>query len=884
MKSLSNILYLFLILSFAFCADDPYVEITSFEKMKFNVNKVNKTYFKYKLTEAKGPIGLNFLIANLYTVNVTIHKSPNDTEPTENYILAEEPFKEIDTSDFDDYVYIVIEETSFYYYEDYITIYDPNVTIVLTPGEPLTINKFLTDSTYMISFSSDDKMELFYNTLNDGNNTRKITIKNESATIIKEGTDSYYQEDLLYPGNYEIKVENCVQDNEDEDVPHQDFSIVFYEKDNDILFNKLTKGETLTNKYIQSNDTHSLYYYVDITGDINSNSINFKLYFKYYLYTGNATFYTKILDLDDEITEEDLEGNIPTQNDLPSSYDDDSDEFFRIYYHYAPQNNYQYLLVKVDINEDYYYVGSHNLEVSIGNQTLDIDLTNENYYNATEIKEKVKDYIPTYLKLLLDQNENYLLTTQNEELTVLINGDLLTNNNTDINRNYLNDTNEIIILSGISELTIKLFGSTENDTVFYVEKINISQIQYVENDRNNDVFVINMTKEECDNGEVRYVLGTYDYEKYAYGEITVNYYATADSGEFIVYYKDFIKPEGSGGNNTLFPQTEEYLKNLDEIIVLNKDIDLYTIKCIKPGSMSIRPEYKTFEEATHIIEPNGIEEITLYDYTEIVQLTTPLGLKDKIIYFSIVSLDGDNLNITADTPGAFNDSSIDNTTFLIFYSWANSSEYKMDQLAIRVQSTSLEKNIEVTEIIHDENTTYLMLNKGKNEKINNYNVYFKMNEKNEDILTVSLTLENLKDKTISYGVIKTAIEDDHYLNIANNYSNTTLRTIKEDKETLEVDNVFLDNRDEIKKHVFLVLSVLDYDKLEYNVTVEIKGGEVDNTLALIVVIIIFAAIILGSLVLALFVCFIKKRNDDNDLDNPHIEKLYPQNLNNQVDP
>ena len=68
----------------------------------------------------------------------------------------------------------------------------------------------------------------------------------------------------------------------------------------------------------------------------------------------------------------------------------------------------------------------------------------------------------------------------------------------------------------------------------------------------------------------------------------------------------------------------------------------------------------------------------------------------------------------------------------------------MDQLAIRVQSTSLEKNIEVTEIIHDENTTYLMLNKGKNEKINNYNVYFKMNEKNEDILTVSLTLENLK--------------------------------------------------------------------------------------------------------------------------------------------
>jgi len=436
-------------------------------------------------------------------------------------------------------------------------------------------------------------------------------------------------------------------------------------------------------------------------------------------------------------------------------------------------------------------------------------------------------------------------------------------------------------LSDISELTIKLFGSTENDTIFYVEKINISQIQYVENDRNNDVFEINMTEEECENG-VRYVLGTYDYEKYAYGEITVNYYATVDSGEFVVYYKDFIKPEESEeGNNSLFPQNGEYVKNIDEIIVLNKDIDLYTIKCIKAGRMSIRPEYKTFEETTHIIEPNGIEEVTLYDYTEIVQLTTPLGLKDKIIYFSIVSLDGDKLNITADTPGVFNDSSIENEPF---FTWANSSEYKMDQLAIRVQSASLEKNLEVTEVIHDENTTYLMLKKGKNEKINNYNVYFKMNEKYEDILKVNLTLESLKDKTISYGVIKTAIDDGNYLNIANNYSNTTIRKIEQENQTIKVDNVFLDNKDKIKPYVFLVLSVLDHDSLEYNVTVDIKEEKVDNTLALLVVIIIFAAIILGSLVLALFVCFIKKRNAENDLDNPHVEKLYPQNLNNQVDP
>jgi hypothetical protein len=381
---------------------------------------------------------------------------------------------------------------------------------------------------------------------------------------------------------------------------------------------------------------------------------------------------------------------------------------------------------------------------------------------------------------------------------------------------------------------------------------------------------------------VKYVLGTFDYENYAYGEITVNYYATADSGDFLVYFKDYAKIE----DETLFPQRESTLQELNSRIVLNKNLDLFTVKCKKAGTMSIRPEYKTFDETTHIIEQNGIEQILLHDYTEMVQLTTSLGQNTGIVYFSILSLDKQTMNITSDTPGVFDNATISNEPFI---GSANLSEYKMDQLAIKVKANSLDNNIEVTEIIHNKYNTYKKLEEGDNKDINEYNAYIQIKNTTQK---VNLIIDNLKNKKISYGVIKTAINDENYLNVANNYTNTTEKEIKEQDEKIVVENIYKDNKDIIKPYLYLVISVLNKeDNINYNINVEIEKNkddedddDEDNTTALIVVILLFVAILVGSITLAIFMLVIKKRNSANDDDNNNNEKLYTQNLNTQVDP
>ena len=877
MNTLVKILYLFLILSFTSCINAEYEDIETYTKTKFSVNKEKAAYFKYFLGEEKGPIGLEFLLAKLYTVQVSIYKSLEDDKPIQ-YFLAQEPFKEIDTSEFGEYIYIVIEETSSYFYEDYITIYNPKVKIELTPGEPLTINNFLSNNKYTISLSSANDILLLYNTLNEGNNTRKITISTGNETIIEEGEDSYYKLDLP-PRELEISVENFVQKEGEETALSQDFSLIFYEKTKAYGFSDLVKNTIKTTKYIHSDQIQTFYYYADISEDVLSNTINFKLFFKYYVYKNNTNFYTKIIYLNEEITDSDLEENIPTENELPFGYDVDSDEFLRIYFRDEKKDTkYKYLLVKVEIIEDQYYIGSHNMEVSIGDQVQTYDRTEDEYNKAKEINKKLNDYIPTYLQLKLDSNEMYLLTSQNQELTTYIIGDLLDDKN-QINENYLINTNEIIILSNINELTIKLFGSTTKEINIIVEKINKDQLLFAENERNNDIFEISMDEDECNNVGVKYVLGTFDYEKYAYGEITVNYYATADSGDFLVYFKDYAKIE----DETLFPQRESTLQELNTRIVLNKNLDLFTVKCKKAGTMSIRPEYKTFDETTHIIEQNGIEQILLHDYTEMVQLTTSLGQNTGIVYFSILSLDKQTMNITSDTPGVFDNATISNEPFI---GSANLSKYKMDQLAIKVKANSLDNNIEVTEIIHNKYNTYKKLEEGDNKDINEYNAYIQIKNTTQK---VNLIIDNLKNKKISYGVIKTAINDENYLNVANNYTNTTEKEIKEDDEKIVVENIYKDNKDIIKPYLYLVISVLNKeDNIKYNINVEFENNkddeDDDNTTALIVVILLFVAILVGSITLAIFMLVIKKRNSAKDDDNNNNEKLFPQNLNTQVDP
>lgn len=145
MKTLLKFINIFLLISISFCIyvpNEDFQEIKTLVKTEFNINKNKEAYFKYKLGDTHKSIGLQFLVANLYTVEVLIYKSEDLQEPFISYNMAKEPFKEVDVTDFGEYAYIVIKETFEYYYQDYITIYNPSEVIELKSGEPLVIDSF----------------------------------------------------------------------------------------------------------------------------------------------------------------------------------------------------------------------------------------------------------------------------------------------------------------------------------------------------------------------------------------------------------------------------------------------------------------------------------------------------------------------------------------------------------------------------------------------------------------------------------------------------------------------------------------------------------------------------------------------------------------------
>ena len=855
MKTIIRLIDIFLLISISFCIYIPntdFQELKTMIKTEFNINKSKEAYFKYKLGDIHESIGLQFLIANLYTVEVLIYKSQELQEPFISYNMAKEPFKEIDVTDFGEYAYIVIKETFEYYYQDYITIYNPSELIDLKSGEPLVINKFLSNGKYEMTFSPNVKSTLFYNTNNTITSNRAITITTDTDTkIIDTSKESQIKVDLD-PGKYSILVQDYFDpEKEEEGNLSHDFSLIVYEKEDLFSFIELTKNVITKTNYIYSNEPQYFYYYVDISENKNSNTINFKLNYKYYKLVNSIKFYTNITYLNEKITESDLIRNIPTEIKNPASYDVDSDEYLRIYFHDEITDfKFKYLLVKVEITESKYYIGSNYFEVSLGEEAIIKDLTNIENNEAETIQTKILDYIPTYFKLLLNSKDKYLLSSQNQDLTTFIKGDLITADN-QINLEYLESTNEIIVLSDIKELTIKLFGSSDSDVKFFLEKIDTSQLQYNENKRNNDVYEFTMNE-----NEIKYILGIFDYEEYAYGEDKINYYATVDTGEFEIYYKNYTSIE----EKSFFPTQENQLKQINKEIPFETNIDLITIICKKSGSMSIRPIAKDFAEKTHLLKQNSANQITLYSSNEILQLTTNLGQNTGTLYFSILSLDGEEIKISPDTPGLFKEETIKNNE--LFTKSVDLSKYKMDQLAIKVSCSLAEKNIEIFEIIHNDFNTYQKLEKGENKEIKLHNVYFPLNK---EVQKLNLVLENLQNKKISYGVIKAANNDSNYLLTANNYANTTTEELEENSHTLEIANVYYNLDDNMKPYIFALISVLGEDKdLLYNVNIGKdykEEGEEDNTFIIILCIIL--VIIITFITLSTIIILKKKKNQQD---------------------
>ena len=223
--------YIFLILSFSNCifySNEVFEEIQFMTPTKFTINKDKTVYFKYKLDEQKKSIGLKFLHANLYTVNITIYSSYENKQKYISYMLGQNQFKEINVTDFNDYAYIVIEEMkNSYYYDDYLTIYDCAKKIKLEHNKVISINNFLSNNKYEFYYpSNNSNITILYNTQDFQKAKRKITIIYNGKRLADNRIGTFKNFYKLEGNNtLSVSIENFVK----ETIGNQEFSIIIYE-------------------------------------------------------------------------------------------------------------------------------------------------------------------------------------------------------------------------------------------------------------------------------------------------------------------------------------------------------------------------------------------------------------------------------------------------------------------------------------------------------------------------------------------------------------------------------------------------------------------------------------------------------------------------------
>ena len=883
------LILLTLIFSFSNCnylSEEVFKEISFMTPTKFSIDDKNKALFKYKLVDdGKGTVGLKFLKANSYTVNVTTYSSYEKKENEIQYSLAEEQFKEINVTKYDEYLYIVIKITKTNYtYDDYLTIYDSAKEIKLEHNKPISINNFLSNQQYTLTYKTDKSktIDLYYNTRNYDKNKRSISIDCDDIHIIAyEEIESLHQNREIDENKVlKVYIKNDYVKTKENENQRQEFTLMIRELENEKNFNKIQINKPETFNYIYSNESQIFYFYVNITNMKEQNTLNLKLDYKYYK-KDKINVLAKYVPLDKDIQTEDFDDYKPVKNELINSYDIYSDEYLRIYLNNKnnnQQSNFLYVFASVEIKNEPYYYGSKSLEISIGEEEKIEDFTNINYNIAQKIEKETLYYIPYYWKLKLNKDDVYLLGIYNEHIFVstFIRGDLTLANNS-INYDVLESNNEIIVLSNIDIFTIKLFGIKKKVEV-YIERIKKDEIQYMQEIRTkNHIFTLNMTK-----GQTKYILGTYSYDDYAFGKLSEKYYATKDKGDFeLLFYNDV----GSDENN-LFPKDPKYSKKFNEIIDLKTHLDLFTIKCISDGIMSIRPQYKHFDETVHLVEQNSFKTVTMGELIEVIQLAAPLGNRNETLYFTIKILNSKqslsqannnlkdeviSLAIKPDTEGAFENGTIKGNE--IFFGKIDLNKFKPDQLAIRLNSTYFGTELEIVEAIYNNYTSYKKVGQGENNNIESYNVYLPISN-NESLVIIKI--DNLIGKTISYVIIRSEINDSNYLTTADSYPGKNHANINNNTFTIHKINEYCNKTDSLKPYVYLLFSVNGTeDNLKYNLNISYSDPPIPNNKAKNAIIIVVSVIGFLAILIILFGVITHRRRQSSS----EIEKLEPINLN-----
>ena len=886
------------------CIDGNFSLILPNIENSFEIGPKNEKCYQYQITKSKNKISLVFPNIDIATTEVIIYKSKTEIILNGNsyknmydrYYVIENYFKEIDLTDFDENIYIIIRDIKYSkLYINKLILYDTQFQIPLIEGKPLTMKYFISNNIYKFEYFSNKNLTFIYSTKIKQKKYISITYNNE--TIIEnqiDTTDKIFNlksEDLTKKFIY-IYIEEI-----EKGIESQEFSVVVYEKGINQFF-EIEKNDIININYINLNEgdeIQTFFFYYKLNESIKANTINFKLDpFAY------KTQYINILSgfyhSEKELKNEEVEKYfLFEENKFPIEYDLNSEEYKKIYFQDSDISfPYRYIYFKIEISKLENYYSPKNMIISIGEEVKEINLKDIKFYKTEIIKKEIKPYIPTYFKLILSPEQRYIFYSPYPNNTIYLKGDLIISDDENkiikINKYYFIDKDEIFVIKDLSEFTVAIFGSEKFEVNFYIEKFLEKDLYISEYIRNDEPIDIKFEENDCSLNKQKYLIGIYDKEIYSKNKNKKTYrrYWTSIDGEMKVYYRNNISLEGE----SLFPFSEKYNKEKENIIVIFNYIDFFTFKCSKPGTLSLRSEYKLFNEKTHIISQNSIKIINITKNIEIIQFSSTITPPSDYLYFAIFSKFGKKIKISPDIPYLFNETIIEGD--IAFTQKIDLYKFKPDQLVVKVNSTE-NTQIEVIEIIRYNFTEYTII---KNNKINHLtdNNFVKFINKNTTKLKV--IIKGLNNVYIHYGLVKLFTDDVNYLPMGSQFGDLFLRKKAEYNETIEIYNHFYENDNDNKKYLAFIFSIQFYQYYEYDAQVidedinqkennkdekEINNKNNTNFIFIIIIGIIIISLIINISVVFYFI-FIKKNKCKKkfEMDIEKIDKEPIDEENNYI--
>ena len=902
MKSIKLFLFIFLIpLTFSsLCVSSDFITVSVNKDNPFEIGPNKESCYKYLLTSKDRKIVLIFRKTLSSTSEVLLYKSKEDISMSsgeyknyvERFLINENSFKEIDMSKYSTenhiILHIIIRDSKYnQVYSNNFILYDTLLPIPLTEGKPLTIKYFVKNIDYKFEFNSSKDLTFVYST--KVKSKKRIIAHYNNDTVLPQTVDNTDQILNLKSGNQLKKLLVGVEDIE-EGVEDQEFSVIVYEK-NVTQFFEIKEGSIHTTNYLSLNkdDEKQIFFFYYELGDYKKfNTINFKL--------DKGAYKTNYINIESGVYHStnsipDYEKDIHFRfdgNKFPVKYDINSEEYKKIYFQDTDTSyTYRYIYFKVEISKTESYYSPKNFMITVGSGLKEEYYKTLDNYKAQAIPAMLKPLIPYHIKINIDSKEKYILTNPHPENTIFIKGDFLTldeNKNVILNEGQFVDPDEIIILSGISELSISIIKPESEVVYFYLEKYKEEDVHIIENYRNYEPFNLMFDEDDCKTRRKKYLLGIYNKEIYSKYNRTYTKYWTSNDGDFEVYYRNDIKFD----KYNIFPTNEKYLQKKEYTIMLNFFLDFFTFICKKEGTLSLRSPYKVFNETTHMIGQNTVLKFSVSNKLEILQLSAPMKPPTQYLYFGIFSKYGKKIKISADYPILFKDTTIQDDQ--VFLQKVDIYKFESDQLAIKITSEE-NTELEAVEVIPYRFTEFYVLSDGKKVKIKN-NSFVRFLELNTEEIKVKI--KGLKGVEIAFGIVQLFTNDPHYLPMAYKFQEGFIKKKEAKKdETIKLNVPSLIDPDSTKKYLAFVCSIPTAKTYEYEVQVitnydDKNEVDDDDDYALEISLSVIGVVILLVIIGIVVYYFVKKKKNkmeetDNDYQNENSINNDENNIDSQVD-